>query len=61
MKTRPYNKSFEYEIQSYDPYKKEYKMKNIITNEIKILSKKEFEELYKEQYTAATRVLKGSV
>jgi len=45
--------SFSFEIQSYDPYKKEYTLQNKLTGEIKTLSRKEFEILFKEQYGEA--------
>jgi len=42
--------AFEFHIDSYDPIKQKYTLINRITKQTKILTKKEFEELYKIQY-----------
>ena len=44
------SRSFEYKTEYYDVMKKEYTLKNVITGEIKKMSKEDFDILYNEQY-----------
>ena len=53
-KLRPHA-SFRFEVQDYDNVRKEYKLLNKITGEVKIMSRKEFELLFKEQYGDAIK------
>jgi len=55
MKKLKPHASFAFEVQDYDNINKEYKLMNKITGEVKVLSRKEFELLFKEQYGDAIR------